>query len=350
MRIVFYITNHGYGHASRNVPIIQELIRRREKTEIIIKSDRIRTDFLKRNLVSYADHICYFDDCHENGFLLRDGRMEPDIEGMERVIREDLRKWDSYVAREVEFLDDWKPDLVYADIVPWALKAANICHIKSLLVGNFLWSEMYKTYFEKDIWGPYEECYRMADQAIWYELHPESLYCYCAYYGCVSLVSRAVNHDTVEWIKEQHKKPLVFVSVGGSAALGTEIDVGDLPYDFAVTEGIKLAGDNVYNLPADMINTPDYIAASDYVIAKGGWSTVAEILLQRKKCALLFRGTNPEDESTRTILETRKQCITIGEEDLFHIKDVLVRVDGQAPDSYDMYTDDTGTICDWIIG
>lgn len=350
MKIVFYLTNHGYGHASRNVPIIQELIRRREKTEIIIKSDKIRTDFLKRNLVDYADHIRYFDDCRENGFLLKDGRMEPDIEGMERTIREDLRKWDSYIAREVEFLSNWKPDLVYADIVPWALKAANICHIRSLLAGNFLWSEMYKFFFEKDIWGPYEECYKIANQALWYELHPETLRCYCARYGRVSLVSRAINHDTAERIKEHHKKPLVFVSVGGSAVLRTEIDVGDIPCDFAVTEGIKLAGDNVYNLPADMINTPDYIAASDYVIAKGGWSTVAEILLQRKKCALLFRGTNPEDESTRTILEARNHCITLGEEDLLHMKDVLARVDGQNPGSYDMYTDDTGTICDWIMG
>ena len=85
MRIAFYITNHGYGHAARNVPIIQELIRRRSNTEIVIKSDKIRTDFLKRNLSAYADNIRYFDDCRENGFLLREGSMEPDIEIMEKA-------------------------------------------------------------------------------------------------------------------------------------------------------------------------------------------------------------------------------------------------------------------------
>lgn len=350
MRIVFYITNHGYGHASRNVPIIQELIKRRKETEIVIKSDKIRTDFLKRNLADCEDHIHYFEDCRENGFLLKDGRMEPDIEEMEKVIRDDLENWDRYIAKEVEFLNNWKPDLVFSDIVPWALKAANICQIRSLLAGNFLWSEMYKTFFGKDIWKPYEDCYKMADQALWYELHPEALHYYCANYECVSLISRTVNYDTAERIKERHKKPMVFISLGGSAALKTEIDVSGLPYDFAVTAGIKLSGDNVYNLPMNMINTPDYIAASDYVIAKGGWSTVAEILLQKKKCALLFRGNNPEDDSTKGILEERGHCVMIEEKNLFNIRAVLARLDGLNSSHYDIYVDDTKKICDRIMG
>lgn len=74
----------------------------------------------------------------------------------------------------------------------------------------------------------------------------------------------------------------MFVSLGASAEINKRVNVENLPYNFLVTRGLKLIGDNVVELPPDMINTPDYISAADYVIAKGGWSTIAEIMLQRK--------------------------------------------------------------------
>ena len=49
MKYVFYITNHGYGHASRNVPIILELLKRNSDNLVYVKSDIQRIEFLKRN-------------------------------------------------------------------------------------------------------------------------------------------------------------------------------------------------------------------------------------------------------------------------------------------------------------
>jgi len=349
MIISFYITNHGFGHASRNVPIVEELLRRNSKLIIHIKSDRARCNFLKRNLAHLEDRIEYFDDCTENGLILKEGLMLPDVECMRRTISADLRKWDAYIAREEAYMKLVEPTLVIADVVCWAIRAAHNCGIKTLLIGNFAWSQMYQSFFGEDIWGPYLENYRLADKAMWYEIHDKSLDTYCSDTVQLSLVSRHVNWDTVQKIKSEHAQPIVFVSNGASAELADVIDVGHLPYDFLITRGLKFSGDNVFELPLDMINTPDYIAAAEYVIAKGGWSTVAEILLQKKRCALIFRGNNSEDDNTRITLEARGHCVGIQGAELAEIEEILRRIELLQPTDYDMYYDDTTRICDIMM-
>ena len=99
-----------------------------------------------------------------------------------------------------------------------------------------------------------------------------------------------------------------------------------------------------------MINTPDYIAASDYCIAKGGWSTVAEILLARKRCALLFRGHNSEDDQVRSLLSSRDHCVPVDDEkELSDIGKLIEKMDALHPVSYDMYQDDRNAICREIL-
>ena len=348
MNVVFYITNHGFGHASRNVPIIKRLLKDSE-SKIYIKTDQTRCDFLKRNLHEYRDHIFYYDDCNENGLILEKGKMSPNLSEMEQMIRKDFTQWRFYIAREARFLMDNKIDIVISDIIPWALKAAKACNIPCLLIGNFTWSEMYKSYYGREIWGPYEECYRMADKAVWYEIHAKELHEYCKDYECVSMVSRSVDETEAEKIRNKFSKEIVFVSLGGSAEIGRPIHVGHLPYEFLVTRGLKMEGDNVHLLPENMVNTPDYIAACDYVIAKGGWSTVAEVLLQRKKCALLFRGENSEDRNTKMVLEDRQQCVGLNGDELTELGSVIDGIKRLNPDSYDIYRNDTEKICRIIM-
>lgn len=345
MKYAFYITNHGFGHASRNVPIIKKILKDNLSNHIYIKTDAIRCDFLKRNLSEFIEQISYHEDCKENGLILQTGKMIPDLVKMKKVITTDFLYWNQYIERESQFLLDNKIDVVVADIIPWAIKAAKLCKIPSVLIGNFNWSEMYKSYYGKEIWEPYSNCYKLADKAIWYEIHAKELHNYCRNFECVSLVSRTADTDEVKKIQSQFSKNIIFVSLGASAELSKSIYVEDLPYEFLITRGLNLEGKNVHVLPDNMINTPDYIAASKYVIAKGGWSTVAEILLQKKKCALIFRGDNSEDNHTKAILEGRNQCIGLESSELFDIKTVINRIEQLDPDSYNIYQDDTDRIC-----
>lgn len=349
MRYVFYITNHGFGHASRNVPIIKRILNIDIGNKIYIKTDKIRCEFLKRNLRIYDSHIFYYDDCKETGLIMNREKMKPDIPEMKQAIKEDFAYWDTYIAREVKFLQENQIDVVISDVIPWAVKAAKISNIPSILIGNFTWSQMYKSLFGEEIWEPYEKYYQLADKAVWYEIHADELHQLCEDYECVSMVSRDIDMAEVEKIKKEFSKEIVFVSLGASAEMVKPVCVEGVEYEFLVTRGVKMAGSNVHVLPEDMINTPDYIAASDYVIAKGGWSTVAEILLQRKKCALLFRGENSEDNNTRSVLERRGQCVGLNGDELSDIQTLIDKIKKLRPDSYDMYREESERISRIII-
>ena len=348
-KFVFYITNHGFGHASRNVPVIRSLLSQNAGNRVIIKSDAARCAFLKRNFPDET-RISYVDDCNEYGLVMTPGHMYPDVDRMYRLVREDLRLFDRYAAREEAFLRECRPDVVIADIICWALRAADSIGIPSLLIGNFSWAQMYRSYFGEEIWKPYEELYGLATRVLWYALHDPALHDCNPRYREISLISRDVDPGEAAAIRQAHTQPLIFVSAGGSASLEASVNVGSLPYDFVCTSGVHLAGSNVTRLSPDMINTPDYIAASDYCIAKGGWSTVAEILLARKKCALLFRGENPEDDQVRRTLSIRGHCVPVNDEtQLGQLPLLIEQMDSLQPSSYDIYRDDREIICREIL-
>ena len=71
-----------------------------------------------------------------------------------------------------------------------------------------------------------------------------------------------------------------------------------MDYDFIVTEGIRLSGDNVYYLDKETPNTQDYLMASDFVITKAGFGTISEALLENKRIAVLSRDNLAENRST----------------------------------------------------
>lgn len=348
MKYIFYITNHGYGHASRNVPIIEELIQRDKNAKILIKSDDERCAFLKRNMKNVGKSIVYYTDCTEVGVLTEVGTPVIDPKATLEAIKEDYKKWDYYQRREVDFLRRERPDVVICDIISWGLKAASIAGVPSLLIGNFTWSSIYSSFFDKEIYRPYTENYSLANRAIWYEIHAKELEALVTDWKQVSFVSRKVNVSEVERIKADHSKPIVFFSLGGSVEIDKEYDVSKLPYDFITTKGVRLIGDNVFETPSDMINTPDYFAASDFIIVKGGWSSIAEVMLQKKKCALLLRGDNTEDNETKKLLEKKKQCITIKYDDLNDIGNIIDRITELNPEEY-TYHNSTSEICDIII-
>nr|WP_262949911.1 WxcM-like domain-containing protein [Turicibacter sanguinis] len=125
------------------------------------------------------------------------------------------------------------------------------------------------------------------------------------------LCARSFDEKEVQRIKAQFDKSIVFVSVGRSVDLEEEIDVSHLNYQFIVTEGIQLNGDNVLYLPKEVENTQDYIKAFEMVITKAGFGTVAETMLAKKKCAVIGRETVAEDRATVDHLVKRGLAIQV---------------------------------------
>ncbi|MDO4555977.1 MAG: hypothetical protein Q4B70_12640 [Lachnospiraceae bacterium] len=324
--IAFYISNHGFGHASRNIPIIKTLLKLEDEICIYIKTAGNQLSFMRQH-IGEDERLIYCEQETDVGLILKEGTLLVDQKRLEMEIREYVAKWDELEQQEEGFFKEKQIGLVVADICPWALEAADHARIKSLLITNFTWVEIYQEYLPEELWDAYLRCYEMASKVLIYDVHQPPLLEYNPEYELVSLVCREFCQEKVEEIQKVYKKPLVYVSVGMSADLEEEIDVGGLPYHFIVTPGLKVRGENVTNLPPNTKDAQNYVAACTYVISKAGWSTVAEILLSNKKAALLKRDTVAEDRITIETLKNREQCIEIETKELFHMDKILEKLE-----------------------
>lgn len=308
MKVIFYLSNHGFGHAARNIPIIELLLE--DGHDVIVKTGEAQGEFVRDSLKRYKS-LEVISTSMDVGLILKNSSFKIDEVALEKKVRGFMKTWPGLIRDEVKYLKQVSPHLVVCDIVPWVLCAAKKAGIKSVLISNFTWMEIYQEYLPEDIILAYKNCYQLVDKVLRYDLATPYFTHFFRDAKSVSVCARAFDGKEVQRIKAQFDKPIVFVSVGRSVDLEEEIDVSHLNYQFIVTEGIQLSGDNVLYLPKEVENTQDYIKASEMVITKAGFGTVAETMLARKKCAVIGRETVAEDRATVHHLVERALAIQV---------------------------------------
>lgn len=296
--IAFYISDHGFGHASRNIPIIRYILEVYKDTKVIIRTGNKQGEFIRDLVGDFNGRVSYFFDSMDVGLILKENSLDIDVDKLTIKIEDYINSFEEKIAKENEFLHYYNVNLIVSDIVPWIFKSANELNIPSILISNFTWVGIYKEHLSEEICEKYKECYNLADKALFYELYMEEMKEYIRSYEEVSLCSRDFNLEKVDKIKQSFKRAIVYISVGRSVNLNEEIDVSMLEYDFIVTDGIILSGDNVYCLDKETPNTQDYLMASDFIITKAGFGSIAEALLGKKKIAVLSRDNVAEDRNT----------------------------------------------------
>ncbi|MBX7392910.1 hypothetical protein K4H77_01005 [Clostridium chauvoei] len=77
-KIAFYISDHGFGHASRNIPIIRYILGANKEINIIIKTGVFQGEFLKNSLEEFSNRIEYYFSPMDVGLILKEGSLEID--------------------------------------------------------------------------------------------------------------------------------------------------------------------------------------------------------------------------------------------------------------------------------
>lgn len=345
--IAFFISDHGFGHDSRNIPIIRYILEATKDIRIIIKTGKNQGQFIRDLVGDFNGRVTYFFEAMDMGLVLKENSLDVDSEKLEEKVQDYISSFEEKVSKENEFLHYNNVNLIVSDIVPWIFKCANELSIPSILISNFTWVEIYKEYLSNEICDKYIDCYKLADKALFYELYMEEMKDYIKNYEKVSLCSRDFDLEKADKIKRSFKSPIVYISVGRSVALKDEVDVSSLNYDFIVTDGIRLSGDNVHYLDKETPNTQDYLIASDFIITKAGFGTISEALLGKKKIAVLSRDNVAEDRNTIKKLVGMELAIEVN----FDLEDVLKDLEKFIPsfDRYD-FKNDYKKIGDLIYG
>ena len=319
MRVAFFVSDHGYGHIMRNLPVAEELITRGHEVTIVTgKNQAIIAD---QYLHGRAKSVVLSTDA---GLVVYPGTLTIDIEKTIEAVKFNIDKWPDMMEQVAEL----RADAFVVDIVPWALYAAKKMGIPSYFMANFTWIDQYETFLPAGLLHYYEEAYSLRDRVLYYDLANEPTRKRFGQGTDIGFVARPFHDNEVQTIRSRHKRKTVFLSLGVSnSGLNLPIDVSGLDYDFIATKAMQIIGENVEYLDPSVQNTQDYIKASDFCISKAGWATVAEIMLAGVPFGVLNRENVTEDMMTIGQLTERKAAIAINESELTDMGTLLKKME-----------------------
>jgi UDP:flavonoid glycosyltransferase YjiC (YdhE family) len=279
-RIAFFISPHGFGHAARAVAVMASL-------------KKLSPDF--HFIIFTRVPEWFFADSLSSEFTYRE--LQTDI-GMVQSspFQEDLDKTISRLNAFYPFVPDdilnlaeqvKSCSMIVCDISPLGIEVAEKAKIPSVLVENFTWDWIYEGCLKRaPAFAPHISYLKSLIQKVAYHIqaHP-----FCNENPSADMrvnpISRKPRQNGFKIRKQlgvDRDRPLVFITTGGA-------DYNELPWrsflnypemTFLIPGPFKRVfyQANVIGLPVKSeFFHPDLITASDAVIGKVGYSTVAEV-------------------------------------------------------------------------
>ena len=296
MYIALYISSHGFGHMTRCLGIIENILKTSDYNLYIVCNKK-QNDFAKIYLAEYKDRIIYKDLVTDIGLVNKKNSLEVDKSSLEKKLLEFTSSWEEIANDEYDFLKSLNIKCIVSDISPIGTLVGNKLKLPVVLITNFTWVEQYEYIgIDESIIYKYRQAYSYVTKFIKYDLCVSISSVNCQEIYEVGFTCRNIDFDKVEKINQQYGKSIM-VTCGKSANLNT-INIKNFNGTIFTTSGIDITCDedcNVVNLPIDILDTQNYIAASDMVITKAGWGTIGEAILGHTNIVLIERPSAKED-------------------------------------------------------
>ncbi len=280
--IAFYISGHGFGHATRDLALIQAIQHQYGDVNIYIRSNAPEWIFQENLLrpVMYRD-VRIDTGTYQSDFINLDKKKTFTAYDQFVQSREQL------IYDEVLFLHAKGIDLILADIPPAACYIGAAACIPVVAIGNFSWDWIFEPYLEE--YPEYEYLikdirngYKKADMLLRLPFAGDL----SAFRNIVDipLVSRTPAF-TPEQVRRELKivdetRPLILCSFGGFKVGSLDaltVMKAHKDYFFIAFASQYERGDNYIFLPyKTKIDHPSLVASATAVISKLGFSTVAE--------------------------------------------------------------------------
>ncbi|CAN1816328.1 ARA1 [Linum perenne] len=327
----YYVTGHGFGHATRVVEVVRNLILAGHDVHVVtgapdfvftseIESPRL---FIRKVLL----------DC---GAVQADALTVDRLASLEKYSETAVKPRESILATEIEWLNTIKADLVVSDVVPVACRAAADAGIRSVCVTNFSWDFIYAEYVmaagnhHRSIVWQIAEDYSHCEFLI-------RLPGYCPMPAFrdvidVPLVVRRLHKSRREIRKElgiEEDVKLVILNFGGQPS-GWKLKEEFLPHGWLC---LVCGASESQELPPNFVKlakdayTPDIMAACDCMLGKIGYGTVSEALAYKLPFVFVRRDYFNEEPFLRNMLEYYQGGVEMIRRDLLvgHWKPYLER-------------------------
>lgn len=301
---VWYVSCHGFGHITRCIAQIEKKLEVDKFYNCIIICGEKQIDFTEIYFKEFLNRVIIRKTLTDIGLINKDNSLEVNKEKLESKLKIFIDSWNNLIKEELEFLKNYEIGDIFCDISPIGILVSKNLNKKVNLISNFTWYQQYK-YLKLDsyIVKKYLELDRMIDNLYIYPLNLDFSYVNPRKIK-MEFICRKIDNKKIQNIKEKYGKS-IFISCGKSAQL-EKIVVKNFKGTIFTTSGVDVENKDgiVIELPVDILDTQNYIGASELVIAKAGWGTVAECICNKKRMILLERKGVLED--THIINELKK--------------------------------------------
>lgn len=310
MSVVFYISGHGFGHASRSIEVINALVDHRPDLRVVVRSQVAPWLFARGARPTVRLEPTETD----TGVVQLDSLHLDERETLARA-HAFMTTMPARIEREAAILRGMGATLVVADLPPLGIAAAKAAGIPGVAYGNFTWDWIYGDYAGgEDLAASIGDIYR--DTTLALRLPMWGGFATMPTVRDLPVVARRSSRDPAEVRRAfgfAADERLVLVSFGG---FGLDLEPGRM----TAVEGYRVLGPGTFDeqtLYANGYRYEDLVRAVDVVVSKPGYGIISECLANDTALLYTSRGHFVEYEVLVKAMPRFLRCGFIDHDDLF---------------------------------
>ena len=333
--IVFYVSGHGFGHASRTIEVINAVLGDRPETRIGVRTSAPRWlfDLTVKGKVAFSTFEC------DTGVVQIDALMLDEADTIRRAaaFHSDLV---TRAASETRVLRELGAGLIVGDIPPLAFAVGAAAGIPSIALGNFTWDWIYADYprvrLAPSLLPAIRGAYAKGSMALRLPMSAGF-----ETFSNIKDIPFIAQHATrtreavCKALKIPADKPVVLMSFGGYGLSGLETDGLAKFKKYTVVTAANLSvgrtrkaalvverkGSFVSVNEEAMYNAgfryEDLVGAAEAIVTKPGYGIIAECIANDAALLYTSRGHFPEYDVLVEEMPKYLRTAFIGQEDLF---------------------------------
>jgi len=309
--IVFYVSGHGFGHASRSIEIINALIDRRPELRVIIRSS-VAPWLVERT----ARPGVTLSPAEVDTGVIQIDSLNLDAAGSIARAEAFMATIDARVDAEVQFLREHDATMTVSDLPPLGIAAGHAVGVPAIAIGNFTWDWIYEHYSGgQQVADRIGEIYRLTTNALrlpmWGGFATFPSIC------DLPFVARRSRRDP-EKVRRALGLPadrrLVLTSFGGYGLGSLDDQALATLYDYHVVSPGNFDDQQLY---ARGYRYEDLVRAVDVVVTKPGYGIISECLANQTALLYTSRGDFREYQVLVDAMPHFLRCAFIDQADLF---------------------------------
>ena len=333
--IVFYVSGHGFGHASRTIEVINAVFARRPETRIGVRTSAPRWlfDLTVKGKIAFSTLEC------DTGVVQVDALTLDEADSIRRAaaFHSDLV---TRAASETRVLRELGAGLIVGDIPPLAFAVSAAAGIPSIGLGNFTWDWIYADYprvrLAPSLLPAIRVAYGRASMAL--RLPMSAGFESFSNVKDIPFVARhatRTREEVCKLLKLPADKPIALMSFGGYGLPGLDTDVlakfkkytvvtaTNLPVGrtrketpLAERKGsfISINEEAMYDAG---VRYEDLVGAAEAVVTKPGYGIISESIANDAAVLYTSRGHFPEYDVLVEDMPKYLRAAFISQEDLF---------------------------------